>query len=144
MRSEHICFLSPVSNMRWEMCFYRQMFPQPVYVCSLSSVVVIGHRYATRTPCKIQWSCHSTTKILWCSFTKCLRYVLKLIHLRHRNTTRNIPSSSQHGNIRTAHTTYAAALKTTTHPNTRCRKPYAATQHPVLLMMCVYIWNMSS
>jgi len=25
--------------------------------------------------------------------------------------------------------TYAAALKTTTHPKTRCRKPYAATQH---------------
>ena len=34
-----------------------------------------------------------------------------------------------HGTIRTAHTTYAAALKTTTHPKTRCRKPYAATQH---------------
>jgi len=30
--------------------------------------------------------------------------------------------------IRTVHTTYAAALKTTTHPKTRCRKPYAATQ----------------
>jgi len=27
--------------------------------------------------------------------------------------------------IRTVHTTYAAALKTTTHPKTRCRKPYA-------------------
>jgi len=25
--------------------------------------------------------------------------------------------------------TYAAALKTTTHPKTQCRKPYAATQH---------------
>jgi len=32
-----------------------------------------------------------------------------------------------HGTIRTVHTTYAAALKTTTHPKTRCRKPYAAT-----------------
>jgi len=31
------------------------------------------------------------------------------------------------GTIRTVHTTYAAALKTTTHPKTRCRKPYAAT-----------------
>jgi len=31
--------------------------------------------------------------------------------------------------------TYAAALKTTTHPKTRCRKQYAATQHPILLMM---------
>jgi len=29
--------------------------------------------------------------------------------------------------ISTEHTTYAAALKTTTHPKTRCRKPYAAT-----------------
>jgi hypothetical protein len=37
--------------------------------------------------------------------------------------------------IRTAHTTYAAALKTTTHPKTLCRKPYAATQHLMLLMM---------
>ena len=33
--------------------------------------------------------------------------------------------------------THAVALKTTTHPKTRCRKPYAATQHPVLLMMGV-------
>jgi len=35
------------------------------------------------------------------------------------------------------HTTHTAALKTTTHPKTRCRKPYAATQHPVLLMIDV-------
>jgi len=28
-----------------------------------------------------------------------------------------------HGTIRTAHMTYAAALKTTTHPKTPCRKP---------------------
>jgi len=41
------------------------------------------------------------------------------------------------GTIRTVNTTYAAALKTTTHPNTRCRKPYAATQHLMLLMMGV-------
>jgi len=40
--------------------------------------------------------------------------------------------------------TYAAALKTTTHPKTRCRKPYAATQHLMLLMMCVCTRNMSS
>ena len=32
-----------------------------------------------------------------------------------------------HGTIRTVHTTYAAALRTTTHPQTRYRKPYAAT-----------------
>jgi len=32
-----------------------------------------------------------------------------------------------HGTIRTVHTTYAEALKTITHPKTRCRKPYAAT-----------------
>ena len=49
-----------------------------------------------------------------------------------------------HGNIRTAHTTYTAALKTTTHPKTRCRKPYAATQHLTLLMMGVCTRNMSS
>ena len=35
--------------------------------------------------------------------------------------------SSTQGTIRTAHTTHAAALKTTTHPKTRYRKPYAAT-----------------
>jgi len=39
-------------------------------------------------------------------------------------------------------TTYAAALKTTTHPKTRCRKPYAATQHLMLLMMGVCTRNM--
>jgi hypothetical protein len=48
------------------------------------------------------------------------------------------------GTIRTAHTTSAAALKTTTHPKTRCRKPYGATQHLMLLMMSVYTRNMSS
>jgi len=46
--------------------------------------------------------------------------------------------------IRTVHATYAAALKTTTHPKTRCRKPYATTQHPMLLMMGIYTRNMSS
>ena len=34
---------------------------------------------------------------------------------------------SSYGTIRALHTTYAAALKTTTHPKTRCIKPYAAT-----------------
>jgi hypothetical protein len=43
-----------------------------------------------------------------------------------------------HGTIRTVHTTYTAALKTTTHPKTRRRKPYAATQHLMLLMMDVF------
>ena len=46
--------------------------------------------------------------------------------------------------IRTAHTTYAASLKTTTHPKTRCRKPYAATQHIMLLMRGVFTRNISS
>ena len=44
---------------------------------------------------------------------------------------------------RTVNTTYAAALKTTTHPKTRCRKPYAATQHPMLLMIGVCTPNTS-
>jgi len=48
------------------------------------------------------------------------------------------------GTNRTLHTTYAAALNTTTHPKTRCRKPYAATQHPMLLMMGVCTGNISS
>ena len=47
-----------------------------------------------------------------------------------------------HGTIRTVNTTYAAAVKTTTHPQTRCRKPYAATQHLILLMMGVCARNM--
>ena len=42
-----------------------------------------------------------------------------------------------HGTIRTVNTTYAAALKTTTHPKTRRRKPYAATQRLIIPMMCV-------
>jgi len=49
-----------------------------------------------------------------------------------------------HGTIRTLHTTYAAALKITTHPQTRRRKPYAETQHLMLLMMDVCARNMSS
>ena len=49
-----------------------------------------------------------------------------------------------HGTIRTVHTTHAAAVKTTTHPKTRRRKPYAATQHLMLLMMGVCTRNMSS
>jgi len=49
-----------------------------------------------------------------------------------------------HSIICTVHTTFAAALKTTTHPKARCRKPYAATQHLMLLMMGVCTLNMSS
>jgi hypothetical protein len=49
-----------------------------------------------------------------------------------------------HGNNRTVHTAYAAALNTTTHPKPRCRKPYAATQHLMLLMMGLFTRNMSS
>jgi len=49
-----------------------------------------------------------------------------------------------HGTIQTVHTTYAPALRTTTHLQTQCRKPYAATQHLVLLMMGVCARNMSS
>jgi len=41
-----------------------------------------------------------------------------------------------HGTIRTVHTTYAAA------PKTRCRKPYATTQHLMLLKMGVRARNM--
>ena len=48
------------------------------------------------------------------------------------------------GTIRDIHTTHAAALKTTTHPKTRCRKPYAATQHLMLLMIGVCTRNLSS
>jgi len=43
--------------------------------------------------------------------------------------------TESHGTIRTLHTTHAVTLKTTTLPKTRCRKPCAATQHLMLLMM---------
>jgi len=46
--------------------------------------------------------------------------------------------------IRTVHATHATALNTTTHPKTRCKKPYAATQHLMLLMMGVCTRNKSS
>ena len=39
---------------------------------------------------------------------------------------------------------YAAAVKTTTHPQTRCRKPYVATQNLMLLTMGVCARNMSN
>ena len=55
-----------------------------------------------------------------------------------------VADGAVHGTIRTVHTTYAAAFKTTTHPKPRCRKPYAATQHLLLLMMGVCTRNMSS
>jgi len=56
-----------------------------------------------------------------------------------RPATRMVPCT-----IRTVHMTYAVTLKITTHPNTRCRKPYAATQHLMFLMMGVCTRNMSS
>jgi len=43
-----------------------------------------------------------------------------------------------HGTIRTVHTTYAAALKITTHQKTRCRKPYAGTQQ-LMFLWWVYV-----
>ena len=51
---------------------------------------------------------------------------------------------AMHGTIRTVHTTYAAALRPTNLLQIRCRKPYAATQTLVLLMMGVCARNISS
>jgi len=48
------------------------------------------------------------------------------------------------GAVQPVHTTSAAAVKTTIHPQTRYRKPYAATQHLILLKMGVCARNMSS
>jgi len=64
---------------------------------------------------------------------------LYMLHKRSWHT-----DGAVHGTIHTAHTTYATALKTTTHPKTRYRKPYAATQHLMLLMVGVCTRNMSS
>ena len=50
--------------------------------------------------------------------------------------------SQTHCTVRTVHTTYAAALKTTIHPQIRCRKPYVVTQHLMLPMMGVCARNM--
>jgi len=49
---------------------------------------------------------------------------------------------TSNGTICTVHMTYVAALKTTTHPKTRCRKPCAATQHLMILMMGACARNM--
>jgi len=51
---------------------------------------------------------------------------------------------AMHDTTRTVHTTYAAAVKTTTYLKTRCRKPYVATQQLMFLMMSVCTRNMSS
>jgi len=49
------------------------------------------------------------------------------------------------GDVHHPHRTHdLAALKTTTHPQTRYIKPYAATQHLMLLMMGECTRNMSS
>jgi len=64
--------------------------------------------------------------------------------LRSRGNLNYLIYLAVHGTTRTVHTTYAAALKTTTHPKTLCRKPYAATQHLMLLMMGVCARNMSN
>ena len=45
-----------------------------------------------------------------------------------------------HGAIRTVH----SGSQTTSHPKTRCRKPYAVTQHLMLLMMGICTRNMPS
>jgi len=49
-----------------------------------------------------------------------------------------------HGTIQTVNMAYAAALRTTIHLQTGCRKPYAANKHLVLLMMGICALNMSS
>jgi len=54
------------------------------------------------------------------------------------------PATQPRCTIRTVHTTHAAALKTTTHPKAPCKKPYAANQRLMLLMMDVSTRNMSS
>ena len=46
------------------------------------------------------------------------------------------------GRVYGAEGAYAVALKTTIHPQTRCRKPYAATQHLMPLMIGVCARNM--
>jgi hypothetical protein len=68
-------------------------------------------------------------------------------HHLHRKHDPCSGSQDQHpskNSVCTIHMTYAASLKITTHPKTRCRKPHAATQHLMLLMMGVCTRNMLS
>jgi len=51
---------------------------------------------------------------------------------------------ARHHPHRTHELRSGSALKTTIYPQTRCRKPYAATQHLMLLMMGVCTRNMWS
>ena len=70
---------------------------------------------------------------------------MQLDNFIHLFLTRHVSGTyahhQEHGTIRT---TYAAAVKTATHSKSRCRKPYAATQHLMHLMMGVCTRNMSS
>jgi len=69
------------------------------------------------------------------SWLKLLIKVL-LLHLvgclYYTRSTKTVLSldGAVHGTIQTVHTTYAAALRTTTRLETRCRKPHAATLTP--------------
>ena len=87
---------------------------------------------------------HQEHQMLSCCIWFCAPSLLMGGGLESRYVGRTVRMVLSHGTIRTVHTTYAAALKTTTHPKTRCTKPYAATQHLMLLMMGVCTRNMSS
>ena len=62
--------------------------------------------------------------------------------LTYRDTVPGVPQGPQGPQGRCVGRVYGAALKTTTHPQTLCTKPYAATQHLILLMMTVCTRNM--
>ena len=101
---------------------------------SRSPMLSLTFRYYSQNPVGISFS-------LPCKFPCPVKPIH--LHLVIMCTMWMVPSPS-HGTICTVHTTYTAALKTTTLPKTRCRKPYAATQHLMLLMMGVCTLNMLS
>jgi len=59
--------------------------------------------------------------------TLCEDSKLPLRYIRENGLHLIVADGAAHGTICTLHTTHATALKTTTRPKTRCRKPYAAT-----------------
>ena len=116
-----------------------QNFIEPCMALSTAKTTKNAQMFCVVSSRCIYSSCHLQSKNWRCIFFQNVRTYLNNA-CRYSSNYRQERKS--HVTIRTVHTTYTAALKTTTHPKTRCRKPYAATQHLMLLMMGVCTRNM--